>query len=133
MDLISTYQVQNKKYEVIQPVIHGIIDYLVVVFLLASPKLFGLTGYIGLFTYALAGAYFLFALLTNYNAGLIKLIDFSLHGKIEFLLSEILIILAYTFFNHDQAAKMFYQAFGSALLMIWLLTHYKNAPIPLAD
>jgi hypothetical protein len=133
MDLLSSYQVENKKYEIIPPKVHGVIDYLVVVFLVLSPKAFGLTGYVGAFTYALAGAYLLLALLTDYNAGLFKRLDFSLHGKIEFMVSEILIILAYTFFYHVPAAKMFYQAFGSALLLIWLLTHYKNAPIPLVD
>lgn len=133
MDLLAPTHVVNKKYEIISPKIHGIIDYLVVVFLLLSPKWFGLTGYIGWFTYALAGVYLLFALFTDYNLGLFKFIDFSLHGKIEFIVSEVLIILAYTFFNQNFAAKMFYQAFGAALLLIWLLTHYKNAPIPLAD
>jgi len=133
MDLLPSYQVENKKHEIITPKIHGVADYLVVVFLLLSPKAFGLTGCIGLFTYALAGAYLLLTLLTDYNAGLFKRIDFSLHGKIDFMLSEILIILAYTFFNHNPVAKIYYQALGSALLMVWLFTHYKNAPIPLVD
>lgn len=133
MELFAPTQIVNKKYEIIAPKAHAIIDYLVVVFLLLSPKLFGLTGYVALFTYALAGIHLLFTILTDYHGGLIKVIDFSLHGKIEFIVSEVLIILAYTFFDHDAAAKMFYQAFGAALLMIWLLTHYKNAPIPLVD
>lgn len=133
MDLLAANQVTNKKYEIIAPKIHAVIDYLVIVFLLLSPKLFGLTGYAALFTYGLASIHFLFTLFTDYHGGLIKALDFSLHGKIEFMVSEVLIILAYTFFNQDAAAKMFYQAFGAALLLIWLLTHYKNAPIPLED
>ena len=133
MELLAPNQIVHKKYEIIAPKAHAIIDYLVVVFLVLSPGLFGLTGYVEIFTYALAGIHLLFSILTDYHGGLIKVIDFSLHGKIEFMVSEVLIILAYTFFNHDVAAKMFYQAFGSALLLIWLLTHYKNAPIPLED
>jgi hypothetical protein len=113
----------------LSPKIHGIIDYLVVAFLLCAPTLFGLTGRIVTFTYVLAGVHLLLTILTNYEVGLFKLIPFPLHGVVELIVSLALIVLSYTLFKNNPTGKMFYLAFGAAVLLVWLITDYKNGPV----
>lgn len=113
----------------LSPKVHGIIDYLVVVFLLCSPTLFGLAGRIVTFTYVLAGVHLLLTILTNYEVGLVKLLPFPLHGLIELIVGVALVILSYTLFKNNAAGKMFYLAFGAAVLLVWLVTDYKNGPV----
>jgi hypothetical protein len=110
----------------ISSTVHGIIDYLVVIFLLASPTLFGFTGVLATFTYILAGFHFLLTILTDYSAGLIKVIPFALHGIIESTVCIIIIVFAYTLFNNNAVGKLFYIIFGTVILYTWLLTNFKE-------
>jgi len=108
----------------ISPKMHGIIDYVVVIFLLASPTIFGFTGLLATFTYALAIVHLLLTILTNYNLGLIKVIPFTFHGTIEFIVGVALIVIAYTLFNDNADGKLFYVIFGTVVLLTWLVTDY---------
>jgi hypothetical protein len=119
--------------KIISPKIHGIIDYLVVIFLLASPTLFGFTGFIATFTYALAGIHLLLTILTNYNAGLLKIIPLPLHGLVELIVGIVLIILAYKIFSDTQTGKIFYACFGLAVLLVWLLSDYNYHKVETKD
>ena len=110
----------------ISPKIHGIIDYITVVFLLASPALFGFTGFLAQFTYALGIIHLTLTVLTNYTAGLIKIIPFTIHGSIEFIVGVVLIILSLTLFKENPAGKLFYVIFGTVVLLTWLVTNYKG-------
>ena len=112
--------------KIISPKLHAIIDYIVVVVLLASPTFFGFTGLLAQFTYALGIIHLLLTLLTNFSGGIIKLIPLPLHGLIEFVVGVVLIILAFTLFKDDQKGEVFYTAFGTAVLLVWLLTNYKQ-------
>jgi hypothetical protein len=116
----------------ISPKIHGIIDYLVVVFLLASPAVFGFTGLLATFTYALGAVHLILTILTAYSVGLVKVIPFPLHGSIEFIVGVVLIILAYTLFNDEPTGKLFYVIFGTVVLLTWLVTDYKGTETALA-
>jgi len=108
----------------ISPKVHGIIDYLVVVFLLISPTIFGFTGLLATFTYALGGVHLLLTILTAYSVGLVKVIPLALHGLIEFVVGIVLIVLAYTLFKDDATGKLFYIVFGTVVLLTWLVTDY---------
>ena len=112
----------------LSPKVHGIIDYLIVIFLVLAPMLFGLKGRIVTFTYILAGVHLLLSILTNYDVGLVKLLPFPLHGLVELVVSVVLILLSYTLFKNNATGKMFYLAFGAGLLLVWLVTDYKNGP-----
>ncbi|MDB5131022.1 MAG: hypothetical protein JWR02_771 [Mucilaginibacter sp.] len=112
--------------KIISPKIHGIIDYLVVVFLLASPSIFGFMGHAALFTYALAGVHLLLTLLTNYSAGAIKIIPLPVHGLIEFIVGLLLIIMSFTLLNNHPDVKLFYTIFGAVILVTFLITDYKG-------
>lgn len=110
----------------ISPKVHGLIDYIVVLFLLASPAYFGFTGLLANFTYALAAVHLLLTILTAYPFGLIKKIPFQAHGAIELLVGIALIILAYTLFAGNDLGKLFYVIFGTVVLLTWFVTDYKS-------
>ena len=110
----------------ISPTIHGIIDYFVVIFLLASPTIFGFTGLLAIFTYALAGIHLLMTILTDYNVGLIKIIPFHMHGFVESVVGVVLIALGYTLFSDIAIGKLFYIIFGTIILYTWLVTDYRG-------
>lgn len=115
--------------KIISPNLHGIIDYLVVVFLWASPTLFSMSGDVAIFIYALGAVHLTLTLLTDYSAGMFKLIPLQLHGLIELAVGVILIILAYTYFNTDHAAHTFYLAFGIAVLFTAIISDYNNRKV----
>jgi len=106
--------------------VHGIIDFVVVLFLLASPMSFGLSGLVAIFTYALAIVHLTLTLLTDFSAGLLKVISLPLHGMIELVVGIALIILGFTLFKNAGAGKVFYIAFGSAVLITWLFSDYQR-------
>ena len=108
----------------ISPKIHGFIDLVVVVFLLASPWYFGFTGGIAIFTYVLAAVHLLLTITTDYSVGLFKVLPGAVHGAIEFIVGITLIILAYTAFGDNPTGKLYYVVFGTAVLLTWLLTDY---------
>lgn len=111
----------------ISPKLHGVIDLLVVVFLLASPTIFNFTGLLATFTYALAGVHLVLTLLTDFGMGVIKVIPLQVHGAIELIVGVVLIVLAYTLFNDPaQIGKLYYTAFGAAVLLTWLFSDYKK-------
>jgi len=115
--------------KLISPKLHGIIDYLVVAFLLASPLVFGFTGLLAIFTYVLGVIHLALTLLTDFNGGVMKLIPLSFHGMIELIVGVVLIILAFTLFKDEAAGKIFYALFGAAVLLVWLLTDYRKSSI----
>ena len=111
----------------ISPIAHGVIDYLVVLFLLAAPSVFGFTGIIAYVTYAIAGVHLLLTVLTNFPMGLLKLIPVSVHATIEALAGVTCIVLANTLFNDNlEGSKLFYDIFGTVVLLTWLVTDYKR-------
>ena len=108
----------------ITPKIHGIIDYLFVVYLLVSPTLYSMEPKPIKVTYALAAVYLLLTVLTNYPLGIIKLIPFGLHGLAELVIGVALIIIGFGYFRTNVAATQFYTWFASAVLVLWLFTTY---------
>ncbi len=113
--------------KIITPTIHGIIDYMVVIFLALSPTIFGISGGFGLFLYVLAGVHLLLTILTDYRAGLIHFIPLKIHGWIELLVSISLILLPWIFgFTDDRKAFIFSVSFGIAVFGVWILSDYKS-------
>jgi len=108
----------------ISPKNHGIIDYLMVIILLASPAFFGFTGTLAIFTYALAAVHLLLSVLTDYPLGVFKAIPVVIHATIEVLVGVVLIVLAYTLFKGNSDGKLFYVIFGTVILLTWLVTDY---------
>ena len=113
--------------KIISSKVHGIIDYMTVIFLLCSPTLFKMEGTLCTFTYALAGIHFALTALTNFEPGLIKVIPFRIHGLIELIVSVALICLAYYFNSQDnQFGFYYYMLLAIAILLVFLLTDFRG-------
>jgi hypothetical protein len=110
----------------ITPKLHAVIDYLVVVFLLASPMIFGMTGNLALCTYALGIVHFMLTIFTNFSGGAFKIIPLAVHGFIELIVGIALIIIASTLLKDAPLGKPFYMGFGIAVLVVFLFTDYKG-------
>jgi len=105
--------------------VHGILDYVVVAFLLASPGLFNLPHTTALFTYALAGVHLLLTVVTDFPYGLVKLVPLRIHGVVELVVSIALVGVAFVLKGVDGAvAQIYYLAFAAAVFVTWLVTDY---------
>ena len=110
--------------KIIAPRLHGIIDYVLVLFLLLSPTLFNMDNLLASFTYSLGIVHLLITICTSFSMGFFKLIPFPAHGLIELVVGVALIIVAYTLFRTSETGNLFYTALGSAILLVWLLSDY---------
>ncbi|HEY9048171.1 MAG TPA: hypothetical protein VIN08_19830 [Ohtaekwangia sp.] len=107
--------------------LHGLLDYIVVIFLLASPTLFDLPPSTSLFTYILGFVHLALTITTDFPPGLIKLIPAKVHGIVELAVSIALVGVAFILEMIDgQVAKYFYLPFAAAVFFIWLITDYKH-------
>ena len=108
--------------------IHGIIDYLVVIFLWSAPSLFNLPETTSMFTYILGGIHLVLTVLTKFELGLIKVIPFKIHGWIELIVSIALVAVAFLLGNMEgEIARNFYLGFAVAVFLTWLITDYKTS------
>lgn len=108
--------------------IHGIIDILVVLFLIISPSIFHLPPMTSAFTYVLAGVHLTLTLFTNFEVGIFKIIPLKIHGLIELIVSVALIGVAFYLHSIEGGlARNFYLAFGSAVFITWLITDYETS------
>jgi hypothetical protein len=110
----------------ISPKIHGIIDYVFVLFLIAAPVFFGFDNFTAIFTYVLAMIYLLVTFATDFDSGIFKFISFRTHGIIELVVGIVIILLAFTLFRDTRVGKLFYICFGAAILLTWLFTDYRR-------
>ncbi len=117
--------------KILDPKTHGIIDYLVVIFLWASPTLFGLPPTTALFTYVLGGIHLLLTVSTRFPLGFLNLIPFQLHGTIELIVSLVLVGVAFYLGGEEGAlARNFYLGFAAAVFLTWLVTDYGGKTVP---
>lgn len=104
---------------------HGVIDYLVVIFLLLSPTIFGLSYFASILTYGLGCVHLSLTALTDFQYGLVKIIPFKLHGWIELVVSVVLIASPWILgFSTIPVDKFFYMGFGFSVFLTWLITDY---------
>lgn len=73
--------IKIKKMKIIDTKTHGYMDYIMGIFLLASPSLFSLnlSAVESLVFYIAGVAAFIYSLLTNYELGLVKIIPMKVH------------------------------------------------------
>ncbi len=107
--------------------IHGILDYVTVLFLVASPSLFAMSDTARYFTYTLSAVHLVLTFLTNFDMGLIKLVPLKLHGMIELLVSFVLAGISFYFRSEgDAIAFYFYLVFAIVLFIVWILSDYSG-------
>src|SRR6202035_3097274 len=91
----AIFQAGSADMKPISLTVHGVIDYLAVVILAVAPAVIGLSGWPAAPCCALAGTCLLMTLVTDFPAGVIKVIPISLHQWVERIVGPVLIILAF--------------------------------------
>lgn len=109
------------------PSIHGILDYVTVVYFFMAPSLFALTPTVATISYLLGIIHLLLTLFTKFSLGLKKVIPLRVHGFIELIVAITLMLMpllmgsSLTFYE-----SMFFILTGVAILIIWILSQYKQ-------
>ncbi len=111
----------------IGPLMHGMIDYLVVIILAAGPSVSGFTGRQAGFCYLLAAVHLVLTLVTRQPLGVAKIVGLPIHGAIELLVGVLLLILPWIAdFARGVLSRNFFVTAGFLILVIWALTDYRN-------
>ncbi|WP_426493279.1 SPW repeat domain-containing protein [Hymenobacter sp. 102] len=113
--------------KVLSPAAHGILDYLTVAFFAAAPSLFNLQGTYATVCYVLAVGYLLITLLTNFPLGLMRVIPFPVHGKLELVSGLALLVSPFLFgFADDNVtARNLFMGAGVVFLIVYFLTDWR--------
>lgn len=107
---------------------HGVIDYLFIAFVLASPTIFNMEGTLSTITYILGAVHLVVTLLTDFELGLVKVIPFRIHGLLEVVVTIILGILAFWFYNNGyETGFYYYMALAIAIILVFILTDFKKS------
>jgi hypothetical protein len=114
--------------KILSPRVHGYLDYLVVVAFALAPTLLDFSKTPATISYVLAAVHLTETLITKFPLGLIKILPFTVHGSIEFVLSFVLVAMPWIFGYADEpAARNYYVASGIGLFLVWVMTDYKAA------
>ncbi|KQM79149.1 hypothetical protein ASE74_00840 [Pedobacter sp. Leaf216] len=113
--------------KMISPKFHAVLDYILIMLLLASTDIFGLSKTASILAYALGIIHFLLTVCTDFSGGIFKIISLKLHGIIEFFVSILLVVLAFTLFKGNLTDEIFYACLGLLILIIFTLTDYKRS------
>src|ERR1051326_4194606 len=106
---------------------HGVIDYLMVIFLVIGPRIAGFTGRQATMCYGLAVVHFLLTVITRFPLGVLKTLPFWLHGSIEIIVAVLLVILPWLAgFSAGVHSRNFFVAIGVLIALIWALTDYRS-------
>ncbi len=109
--------------KVLSPQIHGYLDYVTVVTFLAAPTLLGLEGVPMILAYALAVIHFTMTILTNFPLGAIKLIPFTIHGKVEFVVGLAIPVTPFLL-GFEGITFGFYLGVGIVIFIVGIITEY---------
>lgn len=113
--------------KIISSKVHGILDYVTVMFLALSPSLFHMDGNLKNFTYGLAMVHLLLTILTRFELGIIKVIPFKVHGFIELAVAVALVAVACWFYHDNNTVGFyFYISLAIVILAVFLFTDFTN-------
>jgi hypothetical protein len=108
--------------------VHGLLDLALVVIFLLAPLVYGLGGWPAAIAFILAAVHLILTLLTRFPMGIRKVIPFVAHGIIELLVGVFLVILpSIAGYAPGSPARRFYTIIGAVILVIWVLTDYRQA------
>ena len=112
---------------ILGPVSHGVIDYLMVIFLAIGPGVVGFHGPQATMCYGLAVVHFLLTIITRFPLGVTKTLPFWLHGAVEIVVAVLLVILPWlAHFSAGVLSRNFFIAIGVLIAVIWALTNYRS-------
>lgn len=118
--------------KILTPRIHGYLDYLTVVIFLVAPFLLGLEGLSAVISYALAAIHLLMTVLTDFTLGFAKIIHIKKHGWVETVVGPIVLLLPFIVGLYE-TARIFYITMGIIIIIVSLLTDYKQASLKIED
>ena len=104
---------------------HRALDFVLVLVLALAPTLFGMTGRSAMVTWALAAVHLLVTLFTHVPGRESRPISYQAHGALELLVGLAMIAVP-LLRNWTGGARTFYLGFGVVLLLVWLLTRYRE-------
>ncbi|MGA9648712.1 hypothetical protein [Pedobacter sp.] len=107
---------------------HAILDFVLIIALLASPSIFELSSSAATLCYALGVIHFLLTIITDFSGGIFKIVNLKLHGLVEVAVSILLVILAFTFFKGNLVDEIYFACLGLLILIIFTLTDYQKTP-----
>ncbi|HVL34037.1 MAG TPA: hypothetical protein VM489_00050 [Burkholderiales bacterium] len=111
----------------LNPRIHGVLDYALAVLFLLMPVLFNFTQTAATLSYIIGVLYLGASLLTKYPLGALKLIPFPVHGVLETIMAAGWIVFPWLFgFAADAAARNWFVIAGIGLLAVVVLTDYRS-------
>lgn len=106
--------------------IHGLIDYLVVLFLWISPSIFSLPAVTSIFTYVLGAVHLALTIATVFELGVFKIVPLKIHGMIELVVSVLLVVAAFYLGSLEgDLSRNFYLGFAAAVFLTWLVSDYR--------
>jgi len=113
--------------KILNPQIHGFLDYGLALTLYVAPTLFGFSATPAMLAYIVATAQLVTSLATAYPLGVMKLIPFPVHGVIESLVAVGLIAFPWVLgFASETNPRNFFVGAGVVLLVVVALTDYKG-------
>lgn len=107
----------------ISPTAHGIIDYVLIVFLAISPALFDLTQTAANTLYVLAAGYLLIVLLTDFRLSVAKVIPWSTHGWLDLILAPVIAVLPWIL-GFSETGRNLFLVIAVAVFLVWLFTDW---------
>jgi hypothetical protein len=117
---------------ILPPTVHRLLDYVAVIVFALAPTLFHLKGNTMMLAYALAVIHLIVTLATQFPGSARRPLPYSAHGIIELLVGLALVcvplIRHWTF-----GAGKFYPAMGVVILIIWAITRYRDAVVPVTS
>lgn len=107
----------------ILPTLHGYLDFATVLVFLIAPGLFGMTGAAAAISYALAIVHLSLTLLTDFPAGIVKLVPYPVHGAVERIVGPVLVVLPFVL-GFEGMAVAFYFLMGVAIIAVSTMSDY---------
>jgi hypothetical protein len=107
----------------INPSVHGVLDYVVVVALVLVSIAVGLSGLAAAIAYLMAAALLVITLITAFPPGALKLLPLPAHSRMELLMGMSLLVCPWIFgFAHDPMALNVFVVSGFTLLVLHLFS-----------
>ncbi len=114
-------------HRAIGAIVHGVLDYLLVVILIFGQSLAGFTERQAKLCWLLAAIHFVLTILTRFPLGIKKIVGLPIHGAIEAIVGVLLIILPWLHeFSRGVLSRNFFVGIGVLVLAIWGMTDYRG-------
>ena len=112
--------------KLISPKLHGIIDYILIIFLYTSPTFLAMQKDVATYVYLLATAQLILTVITDYSFGMFRMVPLKLHRFIELAISLGMMVAAFTLFQYDERTKPYFAGLGIFWLIVIIFTDYSK-------